>query len=377
MATTPYMTLSLPTVGTTAGPAWATAINAALSLVDSHDHSAGKGVPVRTSGLYVDSGLSFNGFDVTALRSVRFSSGTVLSLPTDLSCLFVSGGELYYNDGIGNHVQLTAGGALNAGSIGAIGGDYGTSGASEFYTSASKLFSFESSAGVKAHAALGNLYLYEAVASGKYVRLKVPAGLAANYDLTLPAALPAATKILTLDNTGAIAATYGATSAAAADAYVIRDASGRAKIADPSAADDIDTKGARDAATAAAIAAIAPVVLTLTPGANWADPGNGAYLVKQGSIAVLTIGMVAGTGAGWTSIMLLPAGGRPTHANFQFPATVLQASTGDIYNVLCNLGSAISITYWKPLGGANWTTTPPFSPALTDQFHIHAAYPVV
>jgi hypothetical protein len=207
---TPYMNLSLPVPGSTAGPAYASMLVAALTTIDAHDHSPGKGVPVRTSGLYVDADLAFGTKNLSALRSARFTSqDAALALPTDLNCLAVVGGELYYNDGVGNAIQLTSGGALNAASLGAIGGDYATSpGASLFYASGSALFSMESAAGVKAYAAHGPLYLYEPVAGGKYARVKVPTGLAANYDLTLPAALPAATKILTLDNTGAVAATY-------------------------------------------------------------------------------------------------------------------------------------------------------------------------
>ena len=238
MATTVYMNLALPVPGSTAGPTYASMLNAALTALDAHDHGPSKGVPVRASGLYVDSALGFGGFDATALRSTRFTSQAApLSLPTDLSCLYASGGELYYNDGIGNQIQLTSGGALNAASIGGIGGDYATSpGASLFYTSASSLFSHESAAGVKANVAHGPIFLYEPVASGKYARLKVPTGLAANYDLTLPAALPASTKIVTLDNTGAVAAVYdvdGATLEVAANALRVKDGGiVTAKIAD-------------------------------------------------------------------------------------------------------------------------------------------------
>lgn len=59
-------------------------------------------------------------------------------------------------------------------------------------------------------------------------------------------------------------------SAATANKVVRRDSSGRAKVADPSAADDIDTKGARDTAVNAGPS----VVGTATAGSNWSITGG-------------------------------------------------------------------------------------------------------
>lgn len=44
---TPDMGLDLPVPGVTTGPTWANKLNAALTTVDSHDHSSGKGAPVH------------------------------------------------------------------------------------------------------------------------------------------------------------------------------------------------------------------------------------------------------------------------------------------------------------------------------------------
>jgi hypothetical protein len=48
---TPNMNLTLPVVGVTPGPTYATQNNAAFTTIDAHDHSAGKGAPISTSGL--------------------------------------------------------------------------------------------------------------------------------------------------------------------------------------------------------------------------------------------------------------------------------------------------------------------------------------
>lgn len=65
------------------------------------------------------------------------------------------------------------------------------------------------------------------------------------------------------------------TSAATANALVLRDANSRAKFADPSANDDVDTKGARDAAITAGVATAGyfPIVFTV------ANPNTGGNYI--------------------------------------------------------------------------------------------------
>ena len=45
------MALDLPVVGSTAGPDWATKLNAAITTVDAHDHTTGKGVQIPAGGI--------------------------------------------------------------------------------------------------------------------------------------------------------------------------------------------------------------------------------------------------------------------------------------------------------------------------------------
>jgi hypothetical protein len=228
------MSLRLPTPGVTqrlgvapAGESWLELLNAALVALDAHSHAPGYGRPVPSSGLNVNADLPFGGYNATALRSTRYTDqGSALSAPVDIRCTFVAGGELYYRDAAGNTIKLTSGGALNAATVGGIGGDYATSGASLAYASASQLFSFEAIAGVKAGIAAGPLQLFDPVALGKKVTIGAPSGLAADYAMTLPGALPASTKILTLSSVGAVAAAYdldGTTLEVAANALRIKD----------------------------------------------------------------------------------------------------------------------------------------------------------
>jgi len=206
---TPNMNLSLPTVSTTPGPQWASDINTALSTVDSHNHTSGNGVQIPSSGININGDLTFNSYNATTLRSVRFASNpSVLSLGTDLGCLYNVNGNLYWNSGAGAQVQLTIGGALNATSIGGIGGDYATSTASVFYTSLANTFTFWRSNNVNATLDVGSVKVRFPSAGAFYVGLNASNSMATNIDLTLPVALPASQSFMTLDSGGNIAAPW-------------------------------------------------------------------------------------------------------------------------------------------------------------------------
>lgn len=196
MSTTPLMVLDLPVVGPsgTAGPDWATKLNAALTLVDSHDHTTNKGTRVPSAGLNINADLSFAGFNATSLKSSRYSSqSAALASSSDKSCVYVVSGDLYYNNSSGTAIQITAGSGINLSSVGSIGGDFSTSTASVIYTDATKTFTFKQDATKTADMAFGSISIYEDVTSGHYVKFQTTTGLAADYTCTLPTALPAST----------------------------------------------------------------------------------------------------------------------------------------------------------------------------------------
>lgn len=97
---------------------------------------------------------------------------------------------------------------------------------------------------------------------------------------------------------------HSATAAATASRLVLRDAAGRAAVADPSAAGDIDTKGARDAAVAALSSAD-----TLTAGTGWTLE-DATKVKKTGSLVVLELLATAGASSAWNSIATLSVGFR-------------------------------------------------------------------
>ena len=115
---TPNMNMDLPVVLVTTDPAWATKLNAALTdQIDTHDHTDGKGVQVPTAGLNINADLSFNSNDAIDLRSILLNNNVSTLPSSDVRALYVSGGNLYYNNNSGTAIQLTTGSSLNTGAL--------------------------------------------------------------------------------------------------------------------------------------------------------------------------------------------------------------------------------------------------------------------
>lgn len=197
------MGLPVPTSGITSGPQYATDINDSLNIIDQHDHSTGSGVPITPNGLSINADLPINDNNLTLVRSTRFKvQPSTLALSTDVNCLYVSGVDLYYNDGT-NTIRITTGGSVNAGA-GSIGGlPSGT--ASANFSSGS--FAFQSSTNVGADIDGRNHIFRNNVASSAALVLTPPAAMASDYVLVLPP-LPVSQKIMTLDASGNITAPY-------------------------------------------------------------------------------------------------------------------------------------------------------------------------
>lgn len=208
MPTTPNMNLLLPDPTITPGPTYASENNTAFSTIDSHDHTTGKGLPIPTAALNINADVTFNSFNIEAIRAARFDSQTAnLTLPADINQLYVVNGNLVYNNNLGQAVQITSGAAIDATSIGGIGGDYATSTALVFYTSADKTFTLWSNTNTPASIDAGNLTIRNDTLNSFGITLAPDPSIASNYQLTLPAALPSATSAMEVDPSGNI--TYG------------------------------------------------------------------------------------------------------------------------------------------------------------------------
>jgi hypothetical protein len=199
---TPFMVFVVPTPGPggTPGPQWAQLVNTALQTIDSHDHTPGKGAPIAVGALTINQDLNFASFGIIDLNRLTFTP--VGSPFTGNNIISVVNGDLFFNDGSGNQIQLTAGGGLNAASIGGIGGDYSGSGASMFYTSSVLTFSLTSAPGVPAALNLGDLILTSADGTNTVTITNPNSG--SSYTLSLPDALPASTAFLNVSSGGAI-----------------------------------------------------------------------------------------------------------------------------------------------------------------------------
>src|ERR1700677_577317 len=158
MATFPNMNLLVADPTITPGPTYASENDIAFGVVDAHDHTLGKGVPIPTNAININNDLTFNGFNASQLRTTQYvSQSAPLTLPSDVNEIYVVNGNLVYNNNLGQPVQITSGAALDASTIGGIGGDYATSTALFFYTSADKTFTAWSNTNTPANIDAGNL----------------------------------------------------------------------------------------------------------------------------------------------------------------------------------------------------------------------------
>ncbi len=223
---TVYMGMTLPVVGPsgTAGTTYATYLVTALETIDAHDHSTGKGTKITPAGMNMNAALDMNEYALTDVA--RLGLFTTSSTLTSVNSVYVKSGQLYFVDSAGNQVQLTSGGGINLSSVGSIGGDFSTSTAAVTYSNVSKAFTFTQTAGITADIAAGSLFIYENLASAKYTKIKNTASQASNQTITLPAAMPASTKIMTMTSGGVIGVAYdadGTNLEVSADAIRIKD----------------------------------------------------------------------------------------------------------------------------------------------------------
>ncbi len=198
------MNLPVPVVGVEPGQQFAIDINDCMSLIDSHDHTAGSGVQITPGGLNINTDLTINNNNLIDARSLRMSVQTPpLAGVDDLGCLYVSGVDLYYNDENGNQIQITQSGGV-AGTPGSISNL--TSPASASYVAADQTFVWQSAANTAANMDGGSFILRNIVANSFGITLSPPS-LASNYTITLPA-LPASQKFMTIDASGNMAAPW-------------------------------------------------------------------------------------------------------------------------------------------------------------------------
>ena len=190
-AATPQMNLVLPVVGVTQGPQWATLINNAFTLIDSHNHTTGNGSRVPVAGLNINADLGLSGFNLASVLSTRYQNQTAaLAGAGDVRSTYVVNGDLFYNNASGVAVQITSGTGINIASLGTIGGDYGGSNpAAVNFSEATSTYSFLESPGIVGRMGFGPFTVFnESLASSGVTITAAPSF--SSYTMALPNSAP-------------------------------------------------------------------------------------------------------------------------------------------------------------------------------------------
>lgn len=202
--------ITLPTVGSSTGPGWATSLNTALTTIITTLETK-----VTPSGMDINADLSFTSGatdyrakDVKALsltnQAVTLSAGTYACtlFSTD------SDGELYWNDNSGRQVQLTTDGSVNVSTTGGVtGAGYGASSVEINWDSANTQYKMRSGAAADDYASVlcNDLKLNDG--SANTLTVAAPS-LSGDYTLTLPTGVAASNgSLVTMSTAGALAST--------------------------------------------------------------------------------------------------------------------------------------------------------------------------
>ncbi len=209
MTTTINMGLVLADVGITAGPAWASLLNAALEALDEHTHVSGDGVLIPSAGLNINGSVDWGANAITDLGSADLTD-QASALTTGDRRIFAYGGELYYRDDAGNNVQITTGGAVSSAGTGNISGL--VSPASAEFSALNGQFGWFWDTGAQASMQMGDIQIFPFDGAATYTNfwtVKSPTTLASNLTLTLPLALGATTLPLVGSSTGVLSFATG------------------------------------------------------------------------------------------------------------------------------------------------------------------------
>jgi hypothetical protein len=208
MPTTDYMSLVLPTEDGSSDT-WDQLLNAALEVVDAHDHSTGKGVTVKSAGIEINADLPLGGYALTGGKALDFTAVAAATVSSYACALFANSAdnELYWRTSGGTNVQLTSGTSLNAALLGGFTGDYGAGDEEANYASGTGIYNFLQAATTRGKIDCSDIRLFQASAGiSNAVTVKSPAALAASYTITMPGAAPASTSLVQMSSAGTLTA---------------------------------------------------------------------------------------------------------------------------------------------------------------------------
>jgi len=181
----PATGILIPIVGVDPGPDYAQNISNALSKLANLTHTGVSnldGYQIPSAGLNINADVSAQSNNLTALRSVRFTSQSgTLAGSGDIDCVYVDGGNLFYNNGSGTPIQITAGSTLDV----TVTNNYVTTDITTNLTinpaSTTTFVSCDSTGG----AIVITLPLANAVPNGRFYMIKDAAGSADVHNITI------------------------------------------------------------------------------------------------------------------------------------------------------------------------------------------------
>ncbi len=196
----PNMSLPIAGVGLEPGPNYAIDVNNSLTIIDGHDHSAGKGVQITPAGLNINAALSLQTNSLTNTGEVSFTAQSSTLSTSTLQTVYVAPGtetppiqDLWYNDSNGTPIQLTANGLVNA-TIASIPG--------ESYAGGTFFWKQGTGSTTPANFDIGSVTIRPNIAATTYgITISPPTGIASQYSLIMPA-LPSVPSFMTLDASG-------------------------------------------------------------------------------------------------------------------------------------------------------------------------------
>lgn len=199
--TTANMNLTLPTPTITTGPLWANELNSNLSLIDTHDHTTGKGMLVPVAGLDINDDLPLGG--LYGVEQARYLELALVSGSIPNASLFrISNGNLYYKNTVGVNVQLTSGASV-AVPVSSGWANLSPPAAAIYNGGVFEMWSDES--GDESGSVLCGPIATRLSASGSPVLTLTPsASMAVGYTLTWPPSEPASPSVLSMDAAGAV-----------------------------------------------------------------------------------------------------------------------------------------------------------------------------
>lgn len=198
------LSITLPTVGVTVGPTYATNINTALqALIDDIEAKIVPGeIDINADMSFSSAGTSYGATNVDRVNLFE-QAGTLGG--GNINTVYAYNDELYFQDGTGNNVALTA-----AGSVAGAAGNITTTGSPAYATSDVELLWSGGDLEYRFKSGTGDTYADLVFKNAEFrdgantLRMAPNASMSGDYTLTWPAAVSSAGQVVELDGVGNI-----------------------------------------------------------------------------------------------------------------------------------------------------------------------------